>query len=141
VQLQAGQNPNFQNMMKFWLDKYLPTLQHRTTDLLTETNLHPSWVIWRDWSFHRYRRIERVFRDCNFDYTQFPQQYWAEVQQDLPLLLAKLKDQSPTGSTATLRGHCLRTDSTFFANAIAPWDCQTERQGRGRSKFAVSSPT
>jgi phytoene synthase len=42
---------------------------------------------------HRYHRIERIFRDCNFDYTQFPQRYWSEVQQDLPVLIVQLRQQ------------------------------------------------
>lgn len=90
LQLTACQNPNYANMMQFWLDEYLPTFHYKVDNLLAARDLHPSWRIWRDWSFYRYRRIERVFRSCHFDYVKFPQIYWAEVRKDLPLLLSQV---------------------------------------------------
>jgi hypothetical protein len=78
-------------MMQFWLDDYLPTLYLKTHSLLMAEDLHPSWQIWRDWSFHRYRRIERIFRQCQFDYIHFPEVYWTEVKRDLPSLLAEVR--------------------------------------------------
>ncbi len=95
LSLTACQKPNYQRMMQFWLDEYLPQLLQRTQPLLLAQDLHPSWQLWRDWSFHRYRRIEQVFRDCQFDYTQFPQQYWTKVQQELPTLLAQMRPPPP----------------------------------------------
>jgi len=80
-------------MMQFLLDHYLTRLQQKAYSLLMAEDLHPSWAILRDWSVHRYNRIERIFRDCNFDYTQFPQRYWSEVQQDLPVLIVQLRQQ------------------------------------------------
>ena len=104
LELRAGQDVNFQQMMQFWLDDYLPTLLQKTISLFSATDLHPSWSIWRDWSFHRYRRIERVFRECHFDYTLFPQIYWAEVQQDLPAQLTMLQAQPRDYSLTSLDG-------------------------------------
>lgn len=91
LQLTACQNLNYWAMMQFWLEEYLPELYQKTSSLLEAEDLHPSWQIWRDWSFYRYRRIEQIFRSCNFDYVQFPEVYWAEVRRDLPILLAKVK--------------------------------------------------
>lgn len=77
-------------MMQFWLENYLPKLRQRAMLFVTAENLHPSWKILRNWSLHRYDRIERVFRECNFDYTQFSSQYWSEVRRELPTLLNNL---------------------------------------------------
>ncbi len=89
----AYQNPGYHALMDFWLNQYLPRLRYRAIDLLLASDLHPSWTMLRDWSLHRYNRIERVFRSCHFDYTQFPQTYWQEVRQDLPLLLPRIQTQ------------------------------------------------
>jgi phytoene synthase len=83
LQSLAYYNPGYHRMMEFLLDGYLPQLHQKTNALLTASDLHPSWQILRDWSFHRYRRIERTFRKCDFNYNQFPQVYWAKVKQEL----------------------------------------------------------
>ena len=93
IQQTAFQNPGYAKMMEFLLDHYLTGLRQKAYPLIMAEDLHPSWTILRDWSVHRYHRIERVFRDCNFDYTQFPKLYWSEVQQDLPLLIYQLRQQ------------------------------------------------
>ncbi|MBD2037513.1 squalene/phytoene synthase family protein [Leptolyngbya sp. FACHB-321] len=93
IQQTACQNPGYAKMMQFLLDHYLKRLQQKAYPLLIAEDLHSSWAILRDWSVHRYHRIERIFRDCNFDYTQFPQRYWSEVQQDLPVLIVQLRQQ------------------------------------------------
>lgn len=93
IQQTACQNPGYAKMMQFLLDHYLTKLQQKAYPLMMAEDLHPSWAILRDWSVHRYHRIERIFRDCNFDYTRFPQRYWAEVQQDLPVLIVQLRQQ------------------------------------------------
>ncbi len=89
----ALQTPNYYKMMQFWLDIYLPRLRRRVRPLLAAKDLHPSWQILCDWSLHRYRRIEQVFRECNFDYTQFPHLYWKRVRSELPLMLATVHHQ------------------------------------------------
>ncbi|MBM0742444.1 squalene/phytoene synthase family protein [Phormidium sp. CLA17] len=87
LQQQAIKNPAYHKMMQFWLEEYLPKLRRRARQLLTTENLHPSWQLLCDWSIHRYRRIDQVFRDCQFNYTQFPQVYWQQVHADLPMML------------------------------------------------------
>ncbi|UBF28482.1 squalene/phytoene synthase family protein [Kovacikia minuta CCNUW1] len=93
LNLTACQNPNYTAMMRFWIDGYLPRLRQKTYDLMVAEDLPPSWEIWRDWSFHRYRRIERVFRGCQFNYSLFPHVYWYEVQRDLPFLLSQVRQE------------------------------------------------
>ncbi|TAD79559.1 MAG: phytoene/squalene synthetase [Oscillatoriales cyanobacterium] len=75
--------PEFHAMMVFWLDDYLPKLRRRAFKLVLAQDLHPSWVILRDWSLHRYARIERVLRDCQFDFVAFQSVYWEAVVVDL----------------------------------------------------------
>ncbi|WP_199290095.1 squalene/phytoene synthase family protein [Leptolyngbya sp. FACHB-36] len=93
VQLHAVETPGYRPMMQFWLEHNLPQLHRAASDLIGATDLHESWQILRDWSLYRYRRIEQVFRECNFDYVQFPHLYWAQVKQELPVLMAQLRDQ------------------------------------------------
>jgi 15-cis-phytoene synthase len=100
IQQTALQNPGYAKMMEFLLDSYLTGLRQKAYPLIMADDLHPSWIILRDWSVHRYHRIERVFRDCNFDYTQFPKLYWSEVEQDLPLLIHQLRQQPVASSPA-----------------------------------------
>lgn len=84
LQMQCLNNPSYLRMMEFWLNDYLPRLRRRTYSLVLAQDLHPSWQILRDWSLRRYSCIERVFRQCNFNYALFPQYYWAEVRRELP---------------------------------------------------------
>jgi 15-cis-phytoene synthase len=83
----AHHQANYAAMMEFWLDQYLPKLWQHGHALLDTTDLHPSWQLMRSWSVQRYCRIEMVFRNCHFDYTQFPQHYWQQVRHDLPIIL------------------------------------------------------
>ncbi|MEX0268102.1 squalene/phytoene synthase family protein [Leptolyngbyaceae cyanobacterium UHCC 1019] len=94
LQQQAINNPGYPKMMQFWLEQYLPTLRRRAHQLLTVENLHPSWQILYHWSNYRYQRIDRVFRDCQFDYTQFSQVYWQQVRADLPIMLHHVRQHS-----------------------------------------------
>jgi phytoene synthase len=77
------QTSGYRRLMQFWLDDYLPQLCQRTTALVNADDLPPSWKLLRDWSLHRYARIERIFRQCDYDYRLFPQIYWAEVRRYL----------------------------------------------------------
>ncbi|MGA7937752.1 MAG: squalene/phytoene synthase family protein [Kovacikia sp.] len=106
LQLTACQNPNYASMMQFWIEGYLPRLRQKAYDMMVAEDLPPSWEIWRDWSFHRYRRIERIFRGCHFDYVSFPRVYWVEVQRDLPVLLSQVRQElhAFTSETHTQRG-------------------------------------
>lgn len=86
-------NPGYFRLMDFWLNEYLPQLRQRASSLALAEDLHPSWRILRDWSLHRYQRIERIFRQCHFDYTRFPQRYWFEVRRDLKQQLRRVRYQ------------------------------------------------
>lgn len=90
LQKSAPQNPGYSRMMQFWLGEYLPKLRRRARQLITAEDLHPSWQILCRWSTARYCRIEQVFRECQFDYTQFPEHYWQRVRDELPLMLAQI---------------------------------------------------
>lgn len=85
LQMCCFANPGYYRMMHFWLDDYLPKLRQKTSRLILTQDLHPSWQVMRDWSVHRYTRVERVLRNCKFNYVLFPQRYWAEVKRDLAL--------------------------------------------------------
>lgn len=87
LELRASANPGYRAMMEFWIYEYLPTLRRRAYPLILSPDLHPSWQMLRDWSIHRYARIERVMRRCGYDYVHFPQVYWREVQRDLVLMM------------------------------------------------------
>lgn len=83
----ACDHRGYHKMMQFWLGNYLPKINQNLTSLVAAEDLHPSWKLCRDWCLHRYHRIERVFCECNFDYTLFPSCYWSQVQQELPKLI------------------------------------------------------
>jgi 15-cis-phytoene synthase len=97
LQQTACQNPGYQEMMTFWVEEYLPQLRAKASPLLESDQLHPSWKILRDWSDYRYRRIELSFRQCEFDYRQFSDLYWKQVQAELPLLLKQVGSQYLAG--------------------------------------------
>jgi 15-cis-phytoene synthase len=96
----AQHNPRYHTMMEFWLDHYLPQLRSQARLLLVADDLHPSWQTMREWSLYRYRRIEFVFRECQFDYTIAPECYWRRVQADLPLLLKQIQNDPTQDQTA-----------------------------------------
>jgi phytoene synthase len=93
LQQTACQNPGYHKMMAFWLDEYMPQLRSKAYQLFDVYPLHPSWKLLRNWSTYRYRRIEVTFRQCGFDFTQFPEVYWKQVQVDLPMLLEQVRSQ------------------------------------------------
>jgi phytoene synthase len=70
-------------LMRFWLDEYLPTLRERATPFIEAAGLHPSLEALREWSMHRWRRVESVFRSVGYDYKAFQVLYWAEVRREL----------------------------------------------------------
>ena len=50
--------PEYQDLMRYWLDVYLPKLKQRTHRLLVATELHPSWLVLLEWMSKRHRSIE-----------------------------------------------------------------------------------
>lgn len=91
LQQTAPQNPNYRKMMQFWLNEYLPKLRRKVRYLRTANEVPLSWKVLSDWSMYRYRRIEQVFRECEFDYTLFPTIYWSRVRDELPIMLNQVK--------------------------------------------------
>ena len=83
LDLTACNHPGYRPMMQFWVEDYLSRLYQKACRFIMMPDLHPSWQILRAWSLNRYRRIERVLRQCDYDYGQFPQYYWPAVQQEL----------------------------------------------------------
>jgi 15-cis-phytoene synthase len=79
----AVTNPGYRPMMQFWVEDYRSQLYQRAGRFIRMPDLHPAWAILRAWSLNRYQRIERVLRQCDYDYGQFPQDYWPVVQQEL----------------------------------------------------------
>lgn len=98
LELRAYRNPGYRSMMQFWLHDYLPQLYRKAYPFILASDLHPSWRILRDWSLHRYKRVERIFRRCDYDYVRFPQVYWREVKRDLVLLLPGRYGKTPVTS-------------------------------------------
>ncbi|WP_159460577.1 squalene/phytoene synthase family protein, partial [Calothrix rhizosoleniae] len=66
-QMEAFRNTGYHRMINFWLDEYLVKIREKLSKFILVNNLHPSWIICRDWCLQRYSRIEQVFRECNFD--------------------------------------------------------------------------
>lgn len=97
LNLTAPNNPGYQPMMQFWCHEYLPHLHHQATTLLSADDLPASWGILREWSLHRYQRIERVLQDSQLNYLQFPDDYWRRVRRELPHLREELRTQLQKG--------------------------------------------
>ena len=64
-------------MLRWWLDVYAPRVRERARPFLGGTGLHPSWERFRAECLRRHKRIELVFRACEFDYLEFERRYWA----------------------------------------------------------------
>jgi phytoene synthase len=66
----------YARMMQFWLDEHLVTLRRAAGPFLALPGLHPS-ILKAAAAFRaRHARIERVFREVEFDYLAFPGEYW-----------------------------------------------------------------
>jgi phytoene synthase len=101
LQQLAPFNPNYRKMMQFWLNNFLPKLRYKVWQLRTADDLPFCWQVLSEWSLQRYRRIEQVFRECQFDYRRFPDVYWQRVRNELPTMLKrvhtlKTQTRSPT---------------------------------------------
>ncbi len=111
LQLTATENPGYIEMMQFWVEDYLPLLYRKAYPLILASDLPASWQNLREWSIHRYKRIERIFRRCNYDYLKFPQFYWNEVQRELALPKNYLNKTGRVPSTSQC--HYLQTDQSL----------------------------
>lgn len=108
-------NPGYYRMMQFWMEDYLPRLRRQTYSLVFANNLHPSWLVLREWSLHRYHRIERIFYHCRFNYVEFNQQYWQEVRRDLKRQLRGCQRLLNPSSARTSSPKILQMPQPFYA--------------------------
>lgn len=76
---QAG----YRRMMSFWVDEHLPALRRRAAAFVEMDLPERSLELMRRWTLRRHARIERVLRDCDFDFRSFPAHYWTEVRCEL----------------------------------------------------------
>lgn len=76
-------NSGYVNMMRFWLDDYLPYLYRRAAEFLTQKNLHFSWKMLRHWFLRRHMRLERALRAHDMDFCRATDSYFAEVKPGL----------------------------------------------------------
>lgn len=112
LDLSCLSHPGYQPLMQFWVSDYLPALRQRQLGLMQADDLQPAWQRLTAWFGHRYRRIETVLRDCQYDFVTFAQQYWAIVHQELShpeLIAAAVPDASlpyegTYGLSATVAG-------------------------------------
>jgi phytoene synthase len=96
------QNPGYLPLMDFWVNTYLPELRQRHLGLLALPDLHPAWRCLTAWFVHRYLRIERVLRACQYNFVTFAQQYWHEVKQDLEERKRHLRQGRPLWPSTAL---------------------------------------
>ena len=69
----------WRNLMRFWLDEYLPALESEAARFDDCNHLHASVVRMRDEFRMRYARIESL-REVDFDFERFAEEYWGEVR-------------------------------------------------------------
>ena len=113
LELRACENLGYRPMMEFWVHDYLPQLYRKSSPLILAPDLHPSWQMLRDWSLNRYKRIERIFRRCDYDYLRFPELYWREVKRDLVLMMPGLYGQKPYEQKPNSVSYLTRTNKLF----------------------------
>ncbi|HZX64414.1 MAG TPA: squalene/phytoene synthase family protein, partial [Myxococcales bacterium] len=70
----------WRKLMSFWLDEYLPALEREAARFDECNDLHASVVRMRDEFRLRYARIESLFREVDFDFERFAEEYWGEVR-------------------------------------------------------------
>jgi len=129
--------PAYHDMMVFWVDDYLPQLRRRAFKLVLARDLHPSWVILRNWCLHRYARIERVLRECDFDFVQFQVLYWQAVREDLDQWQERSFITTATAISPTLQRSAqavqvaafLKTSPLMVRTAQRLVQCLCEMQG------------
>lgn len=87
--LSCFENSGYVPLMEFWVETYLPQLKQRNLLLLLADDLHPAWQHLTAWFIHRYSRVERVMRACQYNFVSFADQYWQVVRQDLQQQVVK----------------------------------------------------
>jgi hypothetical protein len=66
-------------LMSWWLNDYAHEVRARAQPFIEATGLHPSWQRFRAERLAEYARIERVFREVEYDYVAFGERYWREA--------------------------------------------------------------
>jgi squalene/phytoene synthase len=72
--------PGWQELMRHWLDQYLPELERGAARFDACGDLHPSLVRMRSECRSRYARILDLFRAVDFDFQLFAEEYWRAVR-------------------------------------------------------------
>lgn len=88
-------NPGYTRLMEFWVETYLPRLRQRNLSLMQAKDLHPAWQCLTAWFVHRYIRIERIIRACQYNFVDFAKQYWSAVEQDLQEQRERIQQSFP----------------------------------------------
>jgi len=73
--------PGWPQLMRFWLDEYLPELERGAAAFAACDDLHPSVARLRSECRARYLRILNRFRTAGFDFRRFAEEYWREVRE------------------------------------------------------------
>jgi phytoene synthase len=73
--------PGWPQLMRFWLDEYLPELERRAAAFIACDDLHPSVARLRSECRTRHLRILSRFRAVEFEFRRFAEEYWAEVRE------------------------------------------------------------
>jgi phytoene synthase len=68
--------PGYRAMMRFWLDEHLADVRRDADEFTAMSDLHPSLARMRETCLARHAKIERVLRDCDLNYREFPDVYW-----------------------------------------------------------------
>ena len=102
LDLSCLDHSGYQPLMRFWVETYLPKLRQRNLSLIFANDLHPAWQNLTTWFVHRYLRIERVLRSCQYDFVAFAGQYWSTVQQDLNQQFARIRESQQQGRSPCL---------------------------------------
>lgn len=95
LNLTCFENPGYLQLMRFWVDTYLPQLRRQNLSLMLAKDLHPAWQCLTAWFIHRYMRIERVIRECHYNFVEFAHRYWSVVQQDLQTQRLRIQQVFP----------------------------------------------
>jgi phytoene/squalene synthetase len=75
-------------MMRYWLDHYLPTLRFEAAEFAQLEDLPRALRLMRDACLQRQARIEKVFRECRFDFVASEVLYWSQVEASCSVRLA-----------------------------------------------------
>lgn len=73
--------PGYVELMRYWLDHYLPQLRAEAAEFTGMRDLPAPLARLRDASTRRHARVERVFRAARYDFRLAEAAYFAELEQ------------------------------------------------------------